>query len=390
MADRMIDDAKSGSDVLCDDDKSRLARDSVRESDPACPCENPTADADPPNADSDAASPPDDWNDDDFYAAPTVEYDSDSVTGAENRQFALLFALFSPGSGSALFRHPIAGVLENFAVIFLLVALLVVSMLLALFPLGFVVIWFAVLLGVWGVNVMKIFSERSRQLRRASPFGGFLLAVASFWAPLVAAFYVCSTHVVQRTWMTNDTMNPTIKKGDALLVDKLAFARVEPKYGDVVLVEDTISNKGITRHRAFFGRIIACPGDTVQLIGVHPYVNDKPLSQAVVMPRDPNARPSVAYEIPFDISWNAVADDEPGRWYPVQLPSKSLFSQTNALTLDGEFYYVLEDNRDTFNDRIRNSYGAIVHRSEIKGKPVFILYNTESDDTWRRFKLGVR
>lgn len=108
------------------------------------------------------------------------------------------------------------------------------------------------------------------------------------------------------------------------------------------------------------------------------------------MPHDPNATPTIAYEIPFATSWHARTDDEPSKWYPVRLPSKSLFSQTNALTLDGEFYYVLEDNRDTFNDRIRNSYGAIVHRREIKGKPIFIFYNTESDDIWQRFRLAVR
>ena len=263
-------------------------------------------------------------------------------------------------------------------------------MVLTMFPLGFVVLWIAVLIGVWGTNAAKVFSASPNQIRHASALGAFAIALATFWVPLIFAFYFSSTRVVQRTWMSNDTMNPTIERGDALFVNKLAFAHAEPHYGDVVLVEDTISDKGMTRHRAFFGRIIARPGDTVQLIGVHPYVNDTPLPQAVVMPHDPNATPTIAYEIPFATSWHARTDDEPSKWYPVRLPSKSLFSQTNALTLDGEFYYVLEDNRDTFNDRIRNSYGAIVHRREIKGKPIFIFYNTESDDIWQRFRLAVR
>lgn len=333
-------------------------------------------------------TPPNDWSDADFYAAPTVEYDARNV--ADVKQVALIASFFSPGNGASIVHHPIVGIVENIALAILLVVVLVIAMVLTMFPLGFVVLWIAVLIGVWGTNAAKVFSASPNQIRHASALGAFAIALATFWVPLIFAFYFSSTRVVQRTWMSNDTMNPTIERGDALFVNKLAFAHAEPHYGDVVLVEDTISDKGMTRHRAFFGRIIARPGDTVQLIGVHPYVNDMPLPQAVVMPHDPNATPTIAYEIPFATSWHARTDDEPSKWYPVRLPSKSLFSQTNALTLDGEFYYVLEDNRDTFNDRIRNSYGAIVHRREIKGKPIFIFYNTESDDIWQRFRLAVR
>ena len=334
-----------------------------------------------------------DWRDEDFYAAPTVEYDGRSIAQcAINKQFAIAACFFSPGNGAFYADRPFIGIAENIGLSLLFVGLLAAAMHWSIFPIGFIGVWIVLLIGVLAANVSKIAASESRKLRRANVLGAFFLALSTFWLPFIFCFYVSSTQIVQRTWMSNDTMAPTIARGDALFVNKRAFSHAAPGYGDVVLVEDTLKENGNARRRAFFGRIIARPGDTVQLIGARPYVNGKALAQAIVLPRGAGAGaiPDMAYELPHSVPIPERPDIEPSRWYPIKPPSKLHLSQTNALRLDSDYYYVLEDNRDIFRERIRNSYGAIVHRSEIKGKPIFILYNTDAEDIWVWLGFAVR
>ncbi len=332
-----------------------------------------------------------DWSDEEFYDAPTVEYDGRSVAQcAINKQFAIASGFFSPGNGAFYADRPFIGIAENIGLSLLFVVLLAAAMHWSIFPIGFIGVWIVLLIGVLAANVSKIAAAESRKMRRVNVLGAFFLSLSTFWLPFIFCLYVSTTQIVQRTWMSNDTMAPTIERGDALFVNKRAFSHIDPAYGDIVLVEDTLKENGNARRRAFFGRIIARPGDTVQLIGARPHVNGKALAQAIVLPRGAEAIPNMAYELPYSVPIPERPDIEPARWYPIKPPSKLHLSQTNALKLDSDYYYVLEDNRDIFRERIRNSYGAIVHRSEIKGKPIFILYNTDAEDIWARSGLAVR
>lgn len=325
------------------------------------------------------------WRDEEFYDSPTVEYQPDDG----GLLCAYISCFLSPGNGAAIMQFAVLGGIQNFALALLFLIFPVIAMAGNLFPMTLMGVWILIVAAVWIWNIAQTLRFASKRRKRSSLWRQVAIAVLSFWIPLVASFYICSDSVMQRTWMSNETMLPTIQKGDILIVDKIAFWRKEPSYGDLVLVEDRLKEKGTVRHRAFFGRIIACPGDVVQLMGAHPYVDGKPLVQYVVLPDHAPKFEFLAYEIPYKTEIRDDIQEAPPKWYPVRLPSKLMFSQTNTLKLEPEFYYVLEDNRDIFQDRIRNSYGAIVHRSEIKGKPRFVLYNTESDIPWKRYATAV-
>lgn len=193
-------------------------------------------------------------------------------------------------------------------------------------------------------------------------------AICVFWLPLFLSLFLCSKLVVQRAWMGNDTMNPGMERGDVILVDRMAYRFRAPVYGDLVLVEE-LSDSGVTRHeRAFFGRVIACPGDEIQLIGGQPLVNRRRLEQYIRRDANRLAPQTIAYEVPHGVS----GSPEPARWYPVLTATQTLGSPTNSVRLDPGIYYVLEDNRSLD----REVYGAFVHIREIQGRPQYIVYNT--------------
>ena len=72
------------------------------------------------------------------------------------------------------------------------------------------------------------------------------------------------------------------------------------------------------------------------------------------------------------------------------MPQELLFSHTNSVRLEQDYYYVLEDNRTSGLGHVRTSYGFIVHRSEIQGRPKYIIYNTDQPDHFARYGLAVR
>lgn len=75
-------------------------------------------------------------------------------------------------------------------------------------------------------------------------------------------------NVVQAFRLPSGTMEPTIMKGDRILIDKAAYKSTEPSRGDIIVFlypEDTT--------RSFMKRLIAIGGETVEIKGGDVYVN---------------------------------------------------------------------------------------------------------------------
>ncbi|MBQ8037995.1 MAG: hypothetical protein IJ268_13475, partial [Proteobacteria bacterium] len=84
------------------------------------------------------------------------------------------------------------------------------------------------------------------------------------------------------------------------------------------------------------------------------------------------------------------SEDMPDDWYAVLSPNQLLFSETNTVQLEDGYYFILEDNRVAERSRTRSSYGSIVHRSEIRGRPQYVIYNTEAEHAFDRYGLALR
>ncbi len=222
-------------------------------------------------------------------------------------------------------------------------------------------------------------------------------SVITFWFPLLISTVFGFGFVMQRTWMSNDTMLPGIHKGDYVLVDRLTFLASAPKHGDLVLVEDEVDEGRGPYKRAYFARVIAKPGDTIQLKGGVPYVNEKSLAHFIPDKAQLKTTPPNQLVTFYEVPANVVVEPDkpssmPAAWYPILATADQfLAGQTISLTLEDEQYFVLEDNRDDTGFRhIRTSYGSIVHETRIKGQPRYILYNSLEPNGFDRFGYRLR
>lgn len=133
--------------------------------------------------------------------------------------------------------------------------------------------------------------------------------------------------VTARVRVENISMEPTLKPGYLLVVNKLAYKLGEPKHGDIVVFH-YMGDK----NEDYIKRVIGLPGDEVKIENHTVYVNGYALNE-----------PYIA-ELP---AYN-------GTWY---VPENCLF--------------VLGDNRNNSSDSHQWGY---VEMKDIVGKAVFIYY----------------
>lgn len=321
-------------------------------------------------------------DEDDFFVEQPPEHASNDI-------WLMMMGLLSPGTGLCMTHRGKVGVHVNMLLAWSVALLPAVAALLDIFPVYVCLLSVVMILAVWIGSMVHVIAHASLDTEAQSPWRQAGVAFLSFWFPLVVALYAGGI-VVQCAWVSNDAMLPGMEKGDIIFINRTSYRRENPHHGDLVWVEERVREGGQVRQKSFLGRVIGCPGDEVQLFGMQPSVNGERLQQFMQRADLETWRPNtVAYEIPFGV---AVSDEmsEPAQWYPVVISRRLLYSSTNAVKLEADYYYILEDNRDAGDERSRRSYGSIVHRREIHGQPQFVLYNSESESFFSRYNVRLR
>ena len=96
---------------------------------------------------------------------------------------------------------------------------------------------------------------------------------------LLAALFI-RHFFVQTSFVFSGSMIPTLSVGDRLVVNKMAFWFRDPVPGEIVLFESPHGDD-----KEFVKRLIAVPGDTVEVKSGRAYVNDEPVHFPAVMIR---------------------------------------------------------------------------------------------------------
>lgn len=351
---------------------------------------------------ADSSSTADEADDDD---EELEEYEDEAFTEDEVSFFkqGVIFSeqpagtdvLFSPGSVFVSCGELSKGGLINLALSFAFLVFFLLVTCFHFFPIpGFLFLLTSVLLLWIGFALTR--RSQARKLVSGGKLFHLSFSIITFWFPLLISFILAFGFVMQRTWMGNDTMLPSLHKGDFVLVDRLSYVVRTPSRGDLVLVESVNRNgsDGSPKRRIFFARILASPGDSIQLMSGAAYINDTPLS--LYIPKDSMRRFAtqkslIAYESPYGVPLVDPQNGEiPDKWYPIQLSSQMLFTKTDRVTLKQDQYYVIEDNRNDPNLQYMKSFGSIVHVSSIKGQPLYVIYNSVDGSGFERFGLRLR
>ena len=92
------------------------------------------------------------------------------------------------------------------------------------------------------------------------------------------------TFVAEARWIPSESMLPTLKVNDKLIVDKLSYDFANPHRGDIVVFSptDNIKKENPNLKDAFIKRVIGVPGDKVEVKGERVYINDQPLREKYI------------------------------------------------------------------------------------------------------------
>lgn len=109
-----------------------------------------------------------------------------------------------------------------------------------------------------------------------------------FWKDLIqtivlaALIFLVLNTLTSRVKVFNVSMQPTLKQGYLLLVNKMAYKWGEPKRGDIIVFH----HAGI-EDQDYIKRVIGLPGDHIEISGGVVIVNDTPLTEPYIkeMPR---------------------------------------------------------------------------------------------------------
>ena len=135
----------------------------------------------------------------------------------------------------------------------------------------------------------------------------------------------------QRISNIGDSMNPVLKNGDVVLVNRILYDASSPKRGDIIVFKPN----GNENLHSYVKRIVGLPGETVQIKDGAVYIDGKKLKE----------------------SYKTTSLEEAGL-------------AAGEITLGGNEFFVLGDNRESSEDSRMADIGN-VKRSEIEGKAWF-------------------
>ncbi|MCI9589968.1 MAG: signal peptidase I [Lachnospiraceae bacterium] len=93
---------------------------------------------------------------------------------------------------------------------------------------------------------------------------------------VAAGMLLLITFVVQRADVYGHSMEPTLKDGDILLVDKLSYRFSDPRRYDII-----VFSYRYQKGRYYTKRIIGLPGETVQIQDGAVFIDGKPLEDDI-------------------------------------------------------------------------------------------------------------
>ncbi|HEY8546552.1 MAG TPA: signal peptidase I [Acidimicrobiales bacterium] len=131
----------------------------------------------------------------------------------------------------------------------------------------------------------------------AKPRSGLRTAIE--WALVIGGALLVAvlvrTFFIQAFWIPSDSMEPTLHKGDRVLVNKLSYRFNDVGRGDIVVFkrpEAAQSNNPDDDIEDLIKRVIGLPGDVLKTVDGQVYINDEPLDEPYLPEGTPTLSPS--------------------------------------------------------------------------------------------------
>ncbi len=166
-----------------------------------------------------------------------------------------------------------------------------------------------------------------------------MIAVWIFRVAGICVFaFLIVWHLGQRVSMIGDSMNPVLRNGDVVLVNRLVYNARRPRRGDIIVFKP----KGNENSHYYIKRVIGLPGEKVEFRENEIYINGNRLEE----------------------KYQSTAVDRTG-------------IVTEEMELGSDEYFVLGDDRENSEDS-RDADVGNVKREYIFGKAWFVISPRDS------------
>lgn len=287
-----------------------------------------------------------------------------NVEKKPSRAAAALLALLCTGLGQAYlgqWRRALLWALVPLGAILSVVLLVVLGRTSALF--GSLI--FALVFLFYGARVgalLDVFALREARFQ-ATPAWRWIAFGALITLAEVSTALTVRTFLMQAFKMPSGSMSPTLRTQDHVMADMLAFHRL-PKRGQLAIFKFPGDPS-----QDFLKRIIALPGDELEMKSSHPWLNGWPV---------PHCRLGKA-KLPDADEWSEGGELEveflADQAYLVYLDgARASDANQGPWVVPAEQVYVLGDNRNNSSDSRAwdNGRGAGVPYRLLKGEPLFV------------------
>jgi signal peptidase I len=223
------------------------------------------------------------------------------------------------------------------------------------------------------------FSHRSRLHRFWENFKALISALLFF--------VVLRTFFIEAYRIPSGSMIPTLLVGDWLFVNKLVYGPHmpftnanlpgyrEPKRAEVVVFKSpTQIDQPQDPNPTLVKRIVAVGGDTLFMRDAVLYVNGVPQRPKYLAPNNEGAVDSI--DPLFD--WQKRFALRSSRFGPA--PAQPTHDNWGPLVVPRRSYFMMGDSRYNSKD---SRYWSFVPRQNIRGKPMFVYYSYNADDSDR-------
>ena len=189
----------------------------------------------------------------------------------------------------------------------------------------------------------------------------------SICVAVILALFV-RTFVVQAFKIPTGSMENNLLIGDHLLVNKFVFAPTMTNLEEALLPIDPVRRGDIIvfkypeePERDFIKRVIALPGETVELRKKRVYIDDTMLDE-----------PYVRFLVP--------PDEDGGADFDVRV-------EYGPVTVPDGHYFMMGDNRDNSQD---SRYWGFLPREYVKGRALFVYFSFGEESGLSGLVTGVR
>ena len=313
-----------------------------------------------------------------------MEHANDRGTHPREPLIAVLLSVLAPGLGHIYCGKPAKGLVlfflgfvfvpimvfcpQNVSSAFILTAILAsIILLIAVFFYAVVDAWFQ--------------AKRSDEHYEVKKYNQWylyvLIIIISLSYPPVMSFSIRQS-LVQAYKMGAGSMLPNLMVNDCVILNKTAYRHRLPEIGDVIAFKPPHD-----RNLIYVKRIVALPGDTIEIKGNILYINDRPLQYRKVAPLQcVKVSPDSSSVIESGITGEIVEEIRSNKSYRIQLFKSSRVNSSADFaktTVPDMYYFVMGDNRDNSMDS--RHFGPIP-LADILGKVDFIYLPAGS---WSRF-----